>query len=96
MVQEVEDARTTIAALREQVAQDREAMTLGRKDAEKILHRTGWVDVTVDLALPNTPLDEVIARQQVALVTALRDCDEARAYLRERGNDVTQLRGELH
>ncbi|CAK4475085.1 unnamed protein product, partial [Aphanomyces euteiches] len=37
-----------------------------------------------------------IARQQVALVAALRDRDEAREYLRERGNDVLQLRGELH
>ncbi|CAK4104731.1 unnamed protein product, partial [Aphanomyces euteiches] len=39
---------------------------------------------------------EVIAGQQVALVVALRDRDEAREYLRERGNDVLQLRGELH
>ncbi|KAH9069137.1 hypothetical protein Ae201684P_004830 [Aphanomyces euteiches] len=96
MVQEVEDARTTIAALREQVAQDRDAMTHGREEAAKMLYRTGGGDVTADLAWPNTPADEVIARQQVALVAALRDRDEAREYLRERGNDVLQLRGELH
>ncbi|KAH9089092.1 hypothetical protein LEN26_019293, partial [Aphanomyces euteiches] len=78
MVQEVEDARSTIAA--------------GRKDAAS--GRGG--DVTADLAWPNTPADEVIAHQQVALVAALRDRDEAREYLRERGNDVLQLRGELH
>ncbi|CAK4705243.1 unnamed protein product, partial [Aphanomyces euteiches] len=53
-------------------------------------------DVTADLAWPNTPAEEVIAGQQVALVVALRDRDEAREYLRERGNDVLQLRGELH
>ncbi|CAK4732372.1 unnamed protein product [Aphanomyces euteiches] len=56
----------------------------------------GGADVTADLAWPNAPADEVIARQQVALVAALRDRDEAREYLRERGNDVLQLRGELH
>ncbi|CAK4725483.1 unnamed protein product [Aphanomyces euteiches] len=89
MVQEVEESRTTIAALREQVAQDRDAMT---HDAAS--GRGG--DVTADLAWPNTPADEVIAHQQVALVAALRDRDEAREYLRERGNDVLQLRGELH
>ncbi|KAF0738620.1 hypothetical protein Ae201684P_020034 [Aphanomyces euteiches] len=96
MVQEVEESRTTIAALREQVAQDRDAMTHGREEAAKMLHRAGGGDVTADLAWPNTPADEVIARQQVALVAALRDRDEAREYLRERGNDVLQLRGELH
>ncbi|CAK4714277.1 unnamed protein product, partial [Aphanomyces euteiches] len=64
----------------------------GRKDAAS--GRGG--DVTADLAWPNTPADEVIAHQQVALVAALRDRDEAREYLRERGNDVLQLRGELH
>ncbi|CAK4669291.1 unnamed protein product [Aphanomyces euteiches] len=87
MVQEVEEARATIATLREQVAQDREAMTHGRKEAVKMLRRTGGADVTADQAWPNTPVDEVVARQQVALVAALRDRNEAREYLRERGND---------
>ncbi|CAK4902780.1 unnamed protein product, partial [Aphanomyces euteiches] len=96
MVQEVEEARATIATLREQVAQDQEAMTHGREEAVKMLRRTGGADVTAYLAWPNTPVDEVVARQQVALVTALRDRDEAREYLRERGNDVLQLRGQLH
>ncbi|KAG9402144.1 hypothetical protein AC1031_007848 [Aphanomyces cochlioides] len=89
MVREVEESRTTIATLREQVAQDRDAW----RAEEKMLRRTGGADVTADLAWPNTPADEIIARQQVALVAALRDRDEARAYLRERGNDVLQLRG---
>ncbi|KAG9411429.1 hypothetical protein AC1031_017066 [Aphanomyces cochlioides] len=96
MVREVEESRTTIAALREQVAQDREALACGRGEAEKMLHRSGGADVTADLAWPNTPADEIIARQQVALVAALRDRVEAREYLRERGNDVLQLPGELH
>ncbi|KAH9118854.1 hypothetical protein AeMF1_008203, partial [Aphanomyces euteiches] len=87
MVQEVEEARATIATLREQVAQDREAMTHGREEAVKMLRRTGGADVTADQAWPNTPMDEVVARQQVALVAALRDRNEAREYLRERGND---------
>ncbi|KAG9415184.1 hypothetical protein AC1031_008621 [Aphanomyces cochlioides] len=96
MVREVEESRTTIAALREQVAQDRDALTRGRGEAEKMLRRSGGADVTADLAWPNTPADEIITRQQVALVAALRDRDKAREYLRERGNDVLQLRGELH
>ncbi|KAH9182582.1 hypothetical protein AeNC1_015442, partial [Aphanomyces euteiches] len=83
MVQEVEDARSTIAAFREQRPQ-------------RCCIGPGGADVTADLAWPNAPADEVIARQQVALVAALRDRDEAREYLRERGNDVLQLRGELH
>ncbi|KAG9400149.1 hypothetical protein AC1031_011054 [Aphanomyces cochlioides] len=82
MVREVEESRTTIAALREQVAQDRDALARGREEAEKMLRRSGGADVTADL--------------QVALVAALRDRDEARAYLQERGNDVLQLRGALH
>ncbi|KAH9086277.1 hypothetical protein LEN26_020280, partial [Aphanomyces euteiches] len=70
-------------------------MTHGREEAEKMLHRTGGANVTAGLTWPNTPADEVIARQQVPLVAALRDRDEARAYLRERGDDLLQLRGEL-
>ncbi|CAK4701119.1 unnamed protein product [Aphanomyces euteiches] len=96
MVQKVEGSRATIEALKEQVAQDREAMTHGIEEAEKMLHRTGGANVTAGLTWPNTPADEVIARQQVPLVAALRDRDEARAYLRERGDDLLQLRGELN